>query len=143
MTNAIALFDGSQNVVLSEKTGKTGSFARALAFATREVRQGLGQAMYAKWLASGQYRPIVNDILSCGLVPKSALSYVSGLIPESGAVRKEQLIGLCLAVEYATRNKRNKAGEQVIPKGQKAFVYGVVCAIANESRKNEEYVDAE
>ena len=142
MTNAIALFEGTTDIVLNEKTGKTGSFARALAFASRHVREGLGQAMYAKWLANGQYRPIVNDILSCGLVPKSALPWVSALIPENGAVKKDALLNLCTQVQYVVSNKRNKDGEPVIPKGQKAFVYGVVCAIANEGRKSEDYIDA-
>lgn len=141
MNNAIAMFEGSTSVVLNEKTGKTGSFARAMAFASREIRQGLGHAMYAKWLANGQYRPIVDDILSCGLVPKSAVPFVSGLVPTNGAIKKESLQGLCLAVEYAVRNKRNKDGEPVIPKGQKAFVYGVVQRIASEVRNNETTIE--
>ena len=134
MNNAIAMFDGSTSVLLNEKTGKTGSFARAIAFASRQARENLSHAIYAKWLSNGQYRPIVNDILECGLVPKSAIPFVSGTIPVNGAVKKEQLLGLCLSVENHVRNKRNKAGEPVVLKGQKAFVYGVVCAIANESK---------
>lgn len=141
MTNAIALFDGQSSVVLSEKTGKTGSFARAIAFASRQTRESIGQAMYAKWLQNGQYRPIVDDILSCGLVPKSAVAWVSALVPTNGAVKKEQLFNLCNQVHYVISNKRTKDGEPVTPKGQKAFVYGVVCAIASEARASNTVIE--
>lgn len=137
MSNAIALVNGSSEVVLSHKTGKTGSFARALAFASREVRQGIGQSMYLNWLQNGTYRPIVNDILGCGLVAKSAVPYVSGMIPDNGAIKKEQLINLCLAVDNAVR----KSGKEV--KGQKAFVYGVVQQIVAEVRNQETVIDAQ
>jgi hypothetical protein len=137
MSNAIALVNGSTEVVLSHKTGKTGSFARALAFASREVRQGIGQSMYLNWLQNGTYRPIVNDILGCGLVAKSAVPYVSGMIPDNGAIKKEQLINLCLAVDNAVR----KSGKEV--KGQKAFVYGVVQQIVAEVRNQETVIDAQ
>jgi hypothetical protein len=137
MSNAIALVNGSTEVVLSHKTGKTGSFARALAFASREVRQGIGQSMYLNWLQNGTYRPIVNDILGCGLVAKSAVPYVAGMIPDNGAIKKEQLINLCLAVDNAVR----KSGKEV--KGQKAFVYGVVQQIVAEVRNQETVIDGE
>jgi hypothetical protein len=128
MSNAIALVNGTTDVVLSHKTGKTGSFARAMAFASREVRQQIGASMYLTWLQNGTYRPIVNDILGCGLVAKSAVPYVAGMIPENGAIKKEQLINLCLAVDNAFR----KSGKEI--KGQKAFVYGVVNRIVEESK---------
>lgn len=128
MSNAIALVNGTTDVVLSHKTGKTGSFARAMAFASREVRQQIGASMYLTWLQNGTYRPIVNDILGCGLVAKSAVPYVAGMIPENGAIKKEQLINLCLAVDNAVR----KSGKEI--KGQKAFVYGVVNRIVEESK---------
>lgn len=127
MSNAIALVNGTTDVVLSHKTGKTGSFARAIAFASRDVRQQIGATAYLTWLQNGTYRPIVNDILGCGLVSKSAVPYVSGMIPENGAIKKEQLINLCLAVSNAVL----KSGKEL--KGQKAFVFGVVHRIVEES----------
>lgn len=136
MQNAIAIFEGNGQVVLSNKTQKTGSFARAIAFATREVRTQIASAMYLRWLANGQYRPVVEDILSCGLVPKSALLFVRGQIPENGAIKKEALIALCKSVDYVVRNKRNKEGNPIELKGQKLFVYGVVQRIADENTES-------
>ena len=134
MQNAIAIIENANNglTVTMNAKGKQGTFARAIAFASRDARIALGQAMHLKWLQNGQYRPLVNDILSCGLVPKAAVPFVSGLIPTNGAVPKEQFISLCQAVKHAVDNKRNKDGQRVEVKGEKAFVYGLVNAIVSE-----------
>jgi len=123
--NLVNIIDNGTSIVLSSKTGKTGSFARAVAFADRQTRMDMGHAMYAKWLANGQYRPLVNDILDT-LVPKSAAPFIGGLVPQTGAVSKDQLIGLCLAVNNAVVTK----GKEL--KGQKGFVYGIVQRIAEQ-----------
>jgi hypothetical protein len=123
MSNAVALFNGSRSLVIDKK-GNTGSLALAVAFAGREARAEYGQMLYANWLATGQFRPVVNDILSCGLVPKSALPFVAGLVPKEGQVSKEALMGLCSAVSAAIAAK----GTQ--PKGRKAYVFGIVDRIA-------------
>lgn len=129
--NAVTLFEGNTAVVMNSKTGKTGSFARAIAFATREARMNLSLAVYAKWLENAQYRPIVNDILDSGLVAKAAVPYVAGFVSESGPVSKDAMINLCRNVDHAVRNKRNKDGEPVQLKGQKAFLYGIVQRLAS------------
>ena len=126
MQNAVAIIDQGALVTLNAK-GKMGTFARAVAFASRDVRAAMGQSMYAKWLANGQYRPVVNDILTCGLVAKAALPYIEGLVPTNGAVSKEQLMGLCRAVMHAVQSK----GKEV--KGEKAFVYEIVKRIAESA----------
>ena len=126
MQNAVAIIDQGSLVTLNAK-GKMGTFARAVAFASRDVRAAMGQSMYAKWLANGQYRPVVNDILTCGLVAKAALPYIEGLVPVNGAVSKEQLMGLCRAVKNAVESK----GKEV--KGEKAFVYEIVKRIAESA----------
>lgn len=123
MNNAVAIIEQGSLVTMNAKGGQ-GTFARAIAFASRDVRMAMGQALYAKWLANGQYRPLVNDILTCGLVAKSALPYVEGMVPANGAVSKEQLTLLCAAVVNAVQSK----GKEV--KGQKGFVFEVVKRIA-------------
>jgi hypothetical protein len=123
MSNAVALIEGTRSIVIDKK-GNTGSLALAVAFAGREARQEFGQMMYANWLANGQFRPVVNDILSCGLVPKSALPFVAGLVPATGSVSKEALMGLCNAVSSAV----NAKGKEL--KGKKAYVFGIVDRIA-------------
>lgn len=128
MQNAVAIIDQGSLVTMNAK-GKSGTFARAIAFASRDVRAQMGQALYAKWLANGQYRPVVNDILTCGLVAKAALPYVEGLVPSNGAVSKDQLMGLCRAVMHAVESK----GKEV--KGEKAFVYEIVKRIALTSEE--------
>lgn len=124
MENAIALVEGNGQVTLSSKTGKTGSFARAIAFASRDTRMAMGQALYAKWLANGQYRPLVEDILNCGLVHKAAVPYLQIALPATGPVSKDMLFTLCQQVTAAV----HASGKEV--KGQKAFVFGVVERIA-------------
>lgn len=107
-----------------------GTFARAIAFASKADREAIGQAMHAKWLANGTFRPLVNDILDCGLVPKAALPYVrvySG-VTEAGPVSKEALVKLCMAVKAEVDSK--VAAGKPIPKGQKGFIYGLVSRVA-------------
>ena len=123
MSNAVALIEGTRSIVIDKK-GNTGSLALAVAFAGREARQEFGQMMYANWLANGQFRPVVNDILSCGLVPKSALPFVAGLVPATGSVSKDALFGLCNAVAAAVNAKGTTL------KGKRAYVFGVVDRIA-------------
>lgn len=123
MSNAVAIIEGTRSIVIDKK-GNTGSLALAVAFAGREARQEFGQMMYANWLANGQFRPVVNDILSCGLVPKSALPFVAGLVPATGSVSKEALLGLCNAVSAAVNAKGTT------PKGKKAYVFGIVDRIS-------------
>ena len=62
---------------------KTGSFAKAIAFASREVRHDTARAMYVKWLSNGTYRPLIQDTME-ELVPKSARPFVTAIVPEVG-----------------------------------------------------------
>lgn len=117
------VIESGHKIVLSQKTGKTGSFARAVAFADRETRMGLGQAMYAKWLANGQYRPLAEDIMDT-LVAKTARVYLVEDFPETGPISKDQLMSLCKRVNAAVI----QSGKE--PKGQKGFVFGIVQRIA-------------
>ena len=87
----------------------------------------MGQALYVKWLADGQYRPLVNDVIDV-LVPKSAQPYVVGLVPSTGPIPKEAFIALCGAVVRAVESK----GKEV--KGQKSFVYEFVRRIVEASK---------
>lgn len=131
--NAVAIFENASSgalLQLNEK-GKKGTFARAIAFASRNTRIEWGQVCHMKWLANGQYRPLVDDILSCGIVPKSALPFVSGLVPTNGPVTKEKLISLCNAVAHYADNVRTKDGARKEFKGEKLFVLELVRRIAD------------
>jgi len=133
--NQIAVLENATNgalVTLNDK-GKVGTLARAVAFANRETRMQLGQLMHAKWLSNGQYRPLVDDILTCGIIPKSALPFVSGLVPTNGPVKKEALIALCSSVAYYAANVRTKDGDRKEFKGEKAFVLELVRRIAQDA----------
>ena len=119
----------SGGMVTMNAKGKSGSFARAIAFASREARQNLSAGMMLKQLQNGQYRPLVSDILSCGLIPKANLDWVSASIPASGPINRETHFGLCKQVKTVYDNKRTKNGDPVALKGEKAFVMGFVQAI--------------
>lgn len=122
--NAIAIIEQGSAVVMNAK-GKTGSFARAIAFASRDVRIARGQAMYLTWLQNNTFRPIVNDVLDV-LVPKAAKPYVEALIPTNGPVPKGQFVAFCQAVDGAIKAK----GKDVTLRGEKLFVYEIVRRIA-------------
>ena len=135
MSNAIALFNPDTAVVMSSKTGKTGSFAKAIAFADRQSRLDLSSRIYATQLANGTFRPLVNDVLSSTLLPKSVSEVVSLQIPKSGAITKTALLGLCSHVTNAVQVKRLKAesnGKVFALKGQNLFLFGLVEHISAE-----------
>ena len=134
MTNhamQIAIIDNAQSggLVTMNAKGKSGTFARAIAFGNREARTNLAAGLMLKQLQNGQYRPLVNDILTCGLVPKANLPWVSAGIPTHGAVSKEILTNLCHQVKQVYDTKRTKNGDLVTLKGEKAFVFGFISAI--------------
>ncbi len=133
--NAIAIIDNatSGTLLTLNAKGKIGTFARAIAFASRDQRIQLGQMMHLKWLQNGMYRPLVDDVLTCGIVPKAALPFVTGLVPTNGPVRKEQLISLCAAVTNYADQVRTKDGEPKEFKGEKAFVLELVRRIAADA----------
>lgn len=135
MTYQIAAIESaltSGAAVTMNTKGKTGSFARAIAFASRDVRIKQGQALYAKWLQNAQFRPIVSDVLDT-LVPAAAKPYVEAMVPANGPVPKAQFEAFCVAVDAVVRKKQAEArakGKSGKFKGEKAFVYGIVQRIA-------------
>lgn len=127
----LSIYSNAANggAVTMNAKGKSGSFARAIAFASREARHNLSAGMMLDQLRNGQYRPLVTDILSCGLIPKANLDWVSASIPATGPINKDTLVGLCKQVKQVYDNKKTKAGEPVQLKGEKAFVFNFIKAI--------------
>lgn len=130
--NAIA----TNELVPMNNKGKAGSFARAIAFASREQRHAMGRAVYASQLQSGQYRPLVRDAIET-LVPKAARGFVEALVPPSGGVSKNQFAAFCAAIDNFIKAK----GKPL--KGEKAFVYGIIKAVAEEATAHETVIEAE
>ena len=136
--------ESGMSVTMNAK-GKTGSFARAIAFASRDVRMAQGHALYHKWLANAQFRPIVNDVLDT-LVPAAAKPYVEGMVPANGPVPKALFERFCVAVDGAIQRKQADArakGKSAELKGEKAYVYGIVQRIAEAVAFEESSIDVD
>lgn len=137
MSNAITLQDVQLSVynnaanggLVSMSAKKSGSFARAIAFGNREARSNIAAGMMVSQLQNGQYRPMVTDILTCGIIPKANLDWVAASIPATGPINKDMLVGLCKQVKSVYDNKRTKNGDPIVLKGEKAFVFGFIQAI--------------
>lgn len=137
MSNAITLQDVQLSVYNNAANGglvtmtakKYGSFARAIAFGNREARNNIAAGMMVSQLKNGQYRPMVTDILTCGIIPKANLDWVAASIPATGPINKDMLIGLCKQVKSVYDNKRTKNGDPIVLKGEKAFVFEFIKAI--------------
>lgn len=134
IATAVAAIATNELVPMNNK-GKVGSFARAIAFASREQRHAMGRAVYAYQLQNGQYRPCVRDAIE--LVPKSVRPVFESLIPPSGGISKNQFVTFCTAVHSFIQSK----GKPL--KGEKAFVYGVIKAVAEEATAHETVIDIE
>ena len=137
MSNAITLQDMQLSVYNNAANGglvsmtakKSGSFARAIAFGNREARTNLAAGLMVSQLQNGQYRPMVTDILTCGLIPKSNLDWVAASIPATGPISKDMLTGLCKQVKQVYDTKRDKNGDPITLKGEKKFVFELIQAI--------------
>jgi len=137
MSNAITVQDlqlsmynnAAKGGLVTMTAKKSGSFARAIAFGNREARTNIAAGMMVSQLQNGQYRPMVTDILTCGLIPKSNLDWVSASIPTTGPINKETLIGLCRQVKQVYDAKRDKNGDPIVLKGEKKFVFEFIQAI--------------
>lgn len=126
---------GSSFVPLTYKEDKNGnikmgSYAKAVAFASKAVREDIASANYVRWLTNGQYRPIISDVMD-ELVPKSARPFVSGIVPESGPVSKDMFTQFCIACVGAVE----ATGKE--PKGKKAYYYGVCKRVVDATRADE------
>jgi hypothetical protein len=132
MSQALALrvFQNAQDcgAVTFNAKGKSGSFARAIAFAGREARHQLAAGMMYNWLQNGNYRPVLNDIVDT-LVPKAQQDWIRASVPSSGMPSKDTLAGVCRQVKAVYENKRNKNGDPVVLKGEKLFMFGIVSEI--------------
>ena len=91
------------------------------------MRADVATANYVRWLANGQYRPIISDVME-ELVPKSARPFVANLVPESGSVSKDTFLQFCVACVNAI----NATGKE--PKGKKAYYYGLCQRIVEAAR---------
>jgi hypothetical protein len=128
--NEITIIDANASFTMSvKKPEKTGSLARAIAFADSASRKSLANAIYLKQLLNGQYRPLARDIIET-LVPKSAQPYVMGLVPATGPMNRANLISLCSAVKSAVDSK----GKEL--KGQKEFMFNLVERIIESDASN-------
>ena len=134
----VAITSGTSVVMRVSKDGSkitTGSIARAIAFGSAEARKDLGKAMIINWLGNGTYRPVARDIVET-LVPKAAQPFVSAIVPPVGSISKESFLNLCRAVLAAIE----ESGKE--PKGQKAWMYGIVRAIAQSEGNADDIVEA-
>lgn len=129
MSNAIAT-QSALPLVTIDKKGTQGSFALAMAFASREQRAELGVAMYEGWLKHGNFQAILNDVRAVGILTPVEFALVEPMVEQGKRVSKDQFVEFCRRVEKAI-NAKNDAklakGKSVSElKGRKAFVYGVV-----------------
>lgn len=136
MSSALALrvFQNAQEcgAVTFNAKGKSGSFARAIAFAGREARHQLAAGMMYQWLLNGNYRPVLTDIVDT-LVPKAQQEWIRASVPSSGMPSKDTLVGVCRQVKAVYENKRNKNGDPVVLKGEKLFMFNIVSEIVADS----------
>lgn len=139
-----ALVEGGELEFGMNKKGvcKVGTLARVIAAGSKDDRAGLGFSLYKMWLIKGQFRPIVNDVLRCGLLSEDMVAYIQRDVGTHGSVKKEKLIQLCRTVVDTVDNKMAKAAAAGKtprePKGDKGFVLTFCREIARMAREEEE-----
>ncbi len=136
MSNEITVIDvNSTEITISAKTGKTGSLAKAIAFADRASRLDLSKRIYHSQLSNGMYRPFINDVLSSNLMPKAVSELVQTIVGVTGPADKAKLATVCEHAAAAVRVKESKAraaNKDFALKGQNEFLFGLVQRILTD-----------
>lgn len=144
-TNTTASF----NVVVAEaaasrgfvvnKRGTVGSIAYLIEAGSKDARAEVAGDIRNTWAANGQYRPLFNDFLAAGLVPKAALPYITSLVPAVGPISKDTFIMFCRSIDAAFAVKE---AEGKVTKGVKAVQLAIVRKFASQALKAELTIEA-
>lgn len=120
---AVELFTASTaNLSTIDKKGNRVSFERSIVFASKEARGEIAVAVYEKQANNGIYGPLLSDSLSSGLLTKSQREIADPLMGAARNISKVGAIGLCQIILSLHVGKTLK--------GQKAFYYSLVAALA-------------
>lgn len=135
-----ALMDGG-TVIVNRKVAtadaskaKHMSLAYAIGFADAAARKDAMLGLYAKQLKSGQFRPLVSDIVKT-LVPAAAQPWVTATLPPVGPVPKDAFLSLCVKIDAcvtAELTKKRLKSPTAELKGPKAFMFGLVKTIVGQ-----------
>jgi hypothetical protein len=128
---------GGGVVTINNKSGKKAGLAGLVGFGSAEVRRTYSEGIVLTQLASGQYRPVVAEILNAGLIPKAAMPWVEANLPINGQLNKANLVAVAKQVYQACVGKTNKAGEPVVYKNQKLFAFQLCQAIVQSEAPEE------
>jgi hypothetical protein len=119
---ALAVIDSVNSggsITVSSKTGASGSLGYLLSYGDRASQRDHSARVYYGFLASGNYRPVLMDIVEA-MVPKANKDWILASIPTGGRISKESLVGILRQVKTVYDNKRTKDGLPVELKGKKA-----------------------
>jgi hypothetical protein len=112
--------NGGAVVTVNQKTGASGSIGYLLAYGDKASRNGEAARRYYGFLAAGNYRPVLMDIITA-MVPKANQDWILAGVPTGGArISQETTVGILRQIKSVYDAKRNKEGQPVELKGKKA-----------------------
>lgn len=120
------------SITVSSKTGASGSLGYLLSYGDRASQRDHSARVYYGFLASGNYRPVLMDIVEA-MVPKTNKDWILASIPSRGLIGKDTLVGVLRQVKTVYDNKRNKAGEPVELKGKKADYMAFIVKVLEQA----------
>lgn len=120
---AVRLFSAvTASLATVDKKGNRVSFERSIAFASKDARQGMTGAIYAKQCSAGRYTRLVRDSLEAGVLNKQQRELFEAMVGH-GDANKDTTQRYCAAVVHMDDNA-NAAGKPA--KGQKKFFIGML-----------------
>lgn len=125
------------SLTVNHKTGASGSIGYLLAYGDKASRNNESARRYYGFLASGNYRPVLMDIITA-MVPKSNVDWIMAAVPAGNArISQETTVGILRQIKMVYDSKRTKDGQPVELKGKKAdymaFIENVLRQAAPET----------
>ena len=129
--------NGGAAITVNQKTGASGSIGYLLAYGDKASRNNESARRYYGFLASGNYRPVLMDIITA-MVPKSNVDWIMAGVPSGNArISQETTVGILRQIKSVYDTKRTKDGKPVELKGKKAdymaFIENVLRQAAPET----------
>ena len=129
--------NGGGSLTVNQKTGASGSIGYLLAYGDKASRNMESARRYYGFLAAGNYRPVLMDIITA-MVPKANVDWIMAGVPTGNArISQETTVGILRQIKSVYDAKRTKDGNPVELKGKKAdymaFIENVLRQAAPET----------
>jgi len=117
----------ADSMVTFDKKGKSRGFAMSIAFAAKDERTRLMTEIFARQCESGNYGPLINEVLAEGIVPKGQREVIEMMLGAARRPSKATTRSFC-AIIIGLHDKLVSLDKT--PKGKKMVLFNMVTELS-------------